>query len=68
MPDQLTKMYDEWKETASDPTEFQAFQGGVTAGSVRMRHRALAVVQAAKLPNDKLNELLAAIGTLPDIG
>jgi hypothetical protein len=68
MGDKLTDMYDEWKKTVTDPTEYQAFQGGASAAAASMRHRAMAEVQKAKLPDAQLNALLTAIGTLPDIG
>lgn len=64
MGDKLQDMYNAWKTNAGNPdgtplTEFQAFQGGVTAGAVSMRERAMAVADS--------NEVKDAIGQLPDI-
>ena len=80
MPDKLTEMYEAWR--AKFPfgqilTEFQAFQGGVTAGAVAMRERAMKVVKdsaplVAVAPEDVkvaelVNALINAIGSLSDI-
>ena len=70
MADKLQEMYTKWTEDTK-PTEeasLQCFQGGVSAGAVSMRQRAIDVVNATKLPNDAKNKLLSGIGSLPDIG
>ena len=70
MPDKLTQMYDAYRKSVADPTDFQLFQGGVTAGAVSMRERAIAVVKDAIITvrcNDARNALLTAIGRLSDI-
>lgn len=62
--DKLTKMYDEWvKSQLVEPTKFQAFQAGLTAGAVAMRSRAIKIAQDGKATNDVVNKL----GQLSDI-
>lgn len=64
MADVLTKMYDDWaKSQPVAPTQFSAFQAGLTAGAVSMRSRALKVAQDGKASNDVINK----IGSLSDI-
>ena len=78
MPDKLTEMYEAWRvKIPIGVTEFQAFQGGVTAGAVAMRERAMKVVKdsaplVAVAPEDVnvaelVNALINAIGSLSDI-
>ena len=62
MGDKLQEMFDKWKgsiDPEAERTEFQAFQGGVTAGAVSMRERAMALAGSNKAKN--------AIGQLSDI-
>lgn len=70
MSDKLTDMYNAW-QAASKPTEehsLQCFQGGLTAGAVSMRTRAIEVIQCTKLADEVKNTLLTEVGKLPDIG
>ena len=78
MPDKLLEMYEKWIKANENPTtQFQAFQGGVTAGAVAMRERAMKVVKDSALlvavaPEDVnvaelVNALINAIGSLSDI-
>lgn len=64
MADKLKELYDEWEKNAGiDPTTYQAFQAGLTAGAVSMRTRAVHVAQTGKDKNDVIN----GIGQLSDI-
>jgi len=68
MPDQLQKLYDEWfARQQFAVTHYQAFQGGLSAGALSMRTRAIAEIQKTKLDNNPKNALLTAIGLLSDI-
>jgi hypothetical protein len=67
--DKLNKLFQEWQEKNPSGDLFQAFQGGLTAGAVSMRDRAQKIVQHTVemkgYPN--VNEVINAIGSLPDI-
>jgi hypothetical protein len=67
MPDKLTELFNTWSVDNPAGDLFQAFQGGLSAGSFSTRMRAVAIVQKAQISNDEKNELLTAIGTLSDI-
>jgi hypothetical protein len=62
MGDKLNELFVEWSKSAVAPTDFQLFQGGFTFGAVSMRARAQELAQ-----KKKGNELVNAIGSLPDI-
>lgn len=70
MPDKLTELFDTFKLTNPDATDFQLFQAGLSAGALSMRTRAMKVVQnaAAEVKNNKvLNDMINGIGKLSDI-
>lgn len=72
MSDMLTKLYDAWaaKLATKDPTTFQAFQAGLTAGAVSMRTRAMKACHTGGKPvssGELVNQITNAIGQLPDI-
>ena len=63
MPDKLHELYDEWKKTIPDnPDDFAVFQGGFTLSAIAMRARAQKLAQTLTG-----NDLINAIGSLPDI-
>ncbi len=68
--DKLTEMFETWKKNQPGDTDgdavYPAFQGGLTAGAVSMRQRAIAVIQDQK-GNLKKNDVLTQIGQLSDI-
>ena len=67
MDDKLHQAYEAWKKTVTDPVEFQAFQGGFTAGAVSMRERAMKVTTDVLANDWSGNEALNKIGGLSDI-
>jgi hypothetical protein len=74
MADKLTEAFDAWVAAHDDtPQEpFAIFQGGFTAaaGSMRERAQKLAQGQASRVSDkdrDLMNDLINAIGSLPDI-
>ena len=62
--DKLTEMFNDWLSNNPSGDLFQAFQGGLTAGAVSMRDRAMACLDA---PGDNPNDIKNAIGSLSDI-
>ena len=64
MPDNLTLLFEAWKKTQppGNENEFSAFQGGLTAGAVSMRERAMACIVGKDI-----NKIKNAIGALSDI-
>jgi hypothetical protein len=62
--DTLTKWFKALTDTVQEPTPYQAFQAGVTAGAVSMRTRAMDVLLESKSVS---NQVINNIGQLPDI-
>ena len=62
--DMLTKLYQAFLKSFPDPTPFQAFQAGLTAGASSMRYRAMDCVKGS---DPKINDMKNAIGKLSDI-
>jgi hypothetical protein len=68
MEDKLQEIYTAWKANHPEPLEFQVFQGGVTAGAVSLRQRALEAIEKALAGNDTaINAAKNAVGSLSDI-
>ncbi len=65
--DKLQEMFKKWNDNiaVAPATEFQAFQGGVTAGAVSMRDRAVEAVRSNSAGD--VNAIINAIGALSDI-